>query len=344
MTGLPGNGKTYYTVAKAPELLAHPGRTIYYDGIADLTLPWEPCDGETWYNLPDGSAVVIDEAQKVFRPMPAGAERPRKVRDLETHRHRGFDIWLITQDPGLLDSHVRRLVGKHIHVHRPFGMGRFNWWAWEKVEDPNDYHAKKRAVTGHLAIRPDVYRLYKSAEIHTVKRRLPWKLFLLPIGVAAAGMLAWLGFSTLKGSAEPKSSQPGAVSQAGPVKAANGPYQRVTARLEAIKPDLPNLPHTAPRYDGLTAPVAVPVVRGCFVNRAVIPSRCWCVSQRGTRVQTSREFCEQVVNEGLPFYDFEPEQGDQRQASPSPGSATPVPVKAPSQAIGEPKAAPVPFL
>jgi zona occludens toxin len=309
VTGLPGHGKSYFTVARAPELLAHPGRQFYYSGINELQLPWEPCEPETWYNLPDGSAVIIDEAQRLFRPMPPGAQRPRCVTELETHRHRGFDIWLITQDAGLLDSHVRRLVGKHFHVHRPFGLKAFNWWSWEKIEDPNDWHARKRAVTGRLPIKREIYRLYKSAELHTVKARLPWKLFLLPVAVAAVGIFAYLGYSTLKGSTEAKKSPVPDGVKLTPMQELPPARFKTLQRIEAALPPHRDLPHFAERYEGLTQPKAVPVVRGCFTNLAVTPTRCWCVSQRGTRMDVSREFCEEFINRGRPFYDFEPDEG-----------------------------------
>lgn len=313
VTGLPGNGKTYFTVAKASEILAHEGRTIYQHGIPELALDWPPTDPDTWYNLPEGSAIVIDEAQRVFPPMPPGSERPRKVRDLETHRHKGMDIWLMTQHPNLIDAHVRRLVQVHYHLHRPFGLKRANVWQWEQCQgDPTDYHAKKLAVKSSISFESKVWTKYKSATVHTVKRRLPWKLFLLPIAVVLAGVLAFIGWKTLRGSVETKrqeAAQAATVHAPAPVAATPRARhtERLRDRLEAEYPVLLNRPDTAPRYAAMTKPVAVPVVRGCFVKHVAIPPICWCVSQRGTRVETTREFCMDVVEHGRPFYDFEPD-------------------------------------
>ncbi|MBN0698390.1 zonular occludens toxin, partial [Pseudomonas aeruginosa] len=75
---------------------------------------------EEWYNLPDGSVIVIDEAQRVFGNDGSRA-RPEKVTRFETHRHQGLDIHLITQHPSLLCTPVRKLVGKHINFIRPYG-------------------------------------------------------------------------------------------------------------------------------------------------------------------------------------------------------------------------------
>jgi hypothetical protein len=333
VTGAPGNGKSYFTVLKAPELLPHEGRTIYYHGIPELTLPWEPADGETWYNLPDGSAIVIDEAQSVFRPMPAGADRPRKVRDLETHRHRGFDIWLITQHPNLIDSHVRRLVGKHYHVHRPFGIGAANVWEWEKAANPEDYHEKKLAVKSRINFKREIWSRYKSATIHTVKRRLPWKLMLLPLSLATVGGLAWFGYSSLRGSIDKGERTQAPPSVKGTVLPASTRLDRAVRLVESRQPLIPELPWSAPRYEHMTRPVAMPVVRGCFEDRRWIPARCWCVSQRGTKVDTSKAFCEGVVRDGLPFYDFEPDRETVQEGQAAPGAPLPVVVPAPSSDV-----------
>jgi len=309
LTGLPGAGKTLFTVTEAPTILAHPGRSFYYSGIKDLKLDWEETNPETWYNLPDGSACIIDEAQNYFRPMPAGAERPRKITAMETHRHKGMDLWLITQHPNLLDSHVRRLVGKHYHVYRAFGLQGATVMEWEKAEDPDDYHAKQRSVKRRLQYKRESFALYKSAEVHTVKRRLPLKLIAIPFLLAAVAGLAWFGYSTLRGSAAAKSAK--AEQKAAAVHMAQQPsplpqgIQRASQIVEARLPAIPDLTHTAPRYDAMTAPKAVPVVRGCFADLRQQPESCWCVSQRGTRMDVSHDFCMQVVRVGRPFYDFE---------------------------------------
>jgi len=77
ITGLPGAGKTLITLARVKELAEKENRQVYYNGITDLKLPWIELDkGEDWYKVPPGSIVVIDEAQRVFRPRGAGAQVP----------------------------------------------------------------------------------------------------------------------------------------------------------------------------------------------------------------------------------------------------------------------------
>ena len=103
ITGTPGTGKTSYVVA---ELMNTTGRNIYVDGIPELSLPHEvapPVDqwvtvgeddsGATshQWNFPPNSIIIIDEAQRSFRPRPSGSKVPDYVAALETHRHAGLD-------------------------------------------------------------------------------------------------------------------------------------------------------------------------------------------------------------------------------------------------------------
>ncbi|SFB64180.1 zonular occludens toxin domain-containing protein, partial [Azotobacter beijerinckii] len=146
-TGLPGAGKTLNALKevdeehqpdpadptkrlyKDPDHPDLPPRTIYYSGIPDLKLDrlksnWVEFDTpEQWFNQPDGSVIVIDEAQRFFGADGTRA-RPEKVARFETHRHQGLDIHLITQHPSLLMTHVRKLVGKHINMIRPYGRDK----------------------------------------------------------------------------------------------------------------------------------------------------------------------------------------------------------------------------
>jgi zona occludens toxin (predicted ATPase) len=133
ITGVPGSGKTLYTLHQVKtrveaenarfEAEGKPPREVHYSGIADLKLPWIELEDPTkWNTLPPGSIIVIDECQRVFRPRGSGATVPPYIADLETHRHKGYDIYLITQHAMLVDQNIRRLVGKHQHIVRKFGI------------------------------------------------------------------------------------------------------------------------------------------------------------------------------------------------------------------------------
>ena len=71
-TGLPGAGKTLLTIAELLELQKRePSTVVYTCGVAGINVPgWlELDDGTKWHELPPQSVVLIDEAQRIFRPM-----------------------------------------------------------------------------------------------------------------------------------------------------------------------------------------------------------------------------------------------------------------------------------
>ncbi len=95
--------------------------------------------------LPAGSIVLIDEVQRLMRPRIHGSKVPAFIAELETHRHRGIDLVLITQHPMLLDSNVRRLTGQHFHVIRKFGTQMANVYEWGQVKENADKNRSRPA-------------------------------------------------------------------------------------------------------------------------------------------------------------------------------------------------------
>jgi hypothetical protein len=102
---------------------------------------------------------------------------PKFIQQYETHRHKGFDFYFITQGPRLLDRHLMDLVGFHIHLYRPFGMKRSVIYEWNAVNlQPNPSQTKNTAIKKTFVFPKRIFKLYKSATVHTVKLRLPWKV------------------------------------------------------------------------------------------------------------------------------------------------------------------------
>ena len=173
VTGTPGAGKTLYTISSLADVEDRP---IFYHGITDLNLPWHAInDPEFWHKeVPDGAIVVIDEVQKIFPVRDHKKPVPDGIAAIETHRHRGIDIYFITQHPSLVDHHARRLVGSHIHVRRILTVRRLaTLFKLGEAFDPKDKLELKRCEASSWTYPKKAYDYYKSAEIHTGQKIVP---------------------------------------------------------------------------------------------------------------------------------------------------------------------------
>lgn len=144
-----------------------------------------------WYELPRNAIIVIDECQQTFPPRAVGSKVPLHCSEFETHRHKGWDIHLVTQDAKLLDNHVRRLAGTHVHYFNPFKSSRVTRYQGDKVFDQEDYFQKKNTISSVIARDKRYYGLYWSADAHTHKLVIPKKLLIaLPLPFVVA-FLVW---------------------------------------------------------------------------------------------------------------------------------------------------------
>lgn len=316
LTGLPGNGKGVYgidwlmnEVNKENKRLASEGkpeRVVYYSGINDCKVPgWvELDDARQWYRCPPGSYILIDECQRIFRTRSNGSAVPPEVSELETHRHNGLDLLLITQHPMLIDQNIRRLVGRHFHIMRKFGMEKAVVHEWNKVvEQP--HKSRTGSIRHDYSYNKAVYDLYKSAEVHTVKRNIPmryWFMFAAPFLVAA---LAYYGYSTFHGAVNDAPGMP-LQEDSGLLSRAPGSAGNSEPELDyfaARTPRVPAFPATAPIYDEVTKPVRAPIPAGCILSKS---KGCNCFTQQATPLQIDENTCRQIVAGGF-FVDYDDE-------------------------------------
>lgn len=312
-TGLPGHGKTLFTLCWLKEWAEREKRQVYYHGIPDLNVPtefpWIKLEKpEEWYSLPPGAIILIDEAQRIFPVRAAGSKVPDHVRMLETHRHGGVDLVLITQHPSLIDSNVRKLTDAHRHVVRAFGANYATVWKWVGVCD-QPQKSKKDAEKTAFKYPKDVFSWYKSAELHTVKPHIPKKVFHLVLIIsglicAVLWMLRWIDQKQHSTMSQPATASSG--QQQG-----GGKPQNLQEWLQQQAPRLQGLPHTAPAYDRVTEPIHAPRPAAC-VRRS---TECRCFSQQGTRLDISGSVCEQIAEKGLfqAWSDVTPIDGKQSQ-------------------------------
>ncbi|GAB7562845.1 hypothetical protein LG202_08840 [Methylobacillus methanolivorans] len=312
ITGLPGSGKSLFTLKTVKELADREHRLVFYHGIPELSLDWQKMEkAEDWTECPKGAIIVIDEAQSTFRPRANGANVPKHVSQLEVHRHDGHDLFIITQHPMLLDGNLRRLVGRHYHVNRFYGFQKSVIHEFPQVRDNVDKNTKG-SMQKVFPYPKEVFGWYKSADLHTVKKRLPARLFLiilLPlilISAIAGGLYVILNIGAdadaqvaaeqaEKEAQAQQAQQVQTVAQAQPLPQLDW-YAKQVERV-------PGLPHTKPAYDEITKPVTAPINAACVDFRG----QCKCYTQQGTELNTDEHLCRQIIAKGF-FIDFDPGQ------------------------------------
>ncbi len=298
ITGQPGAGKTLFGIHYVRELARKEKRTVYYSGIKDLRLAWLELEKpEEWFKVPQGSVVVVDEAQRIFRPRGAGAVVPRHVSELETHRHQGIDVFIITQHPMLVDTNVRRLVGRHFHVVRSFGLKRATVHEWAEVKEQCD-KSREDSIRHEWSYPRDVFALYHSAEVHTHKARVPARVFVLLALPLLLGGSVWVVVKWWQGSG---SARPDKALEAKPATKAAEPARVKAGKLSTSdwlaehQPRVEGLAYTAPVYDDVTKPVRAPYPAACLASKM----RCGCYSEQGTRLDMPEALCRQIVERGF---------------------------------------------
>lgn len=328
ITGLPAGGKTCYAVWWVEQWRKREQRPVFYAGIRGLKLDWQPIDPYEWRNAPAGAIVVIDEAQRAHdpagkKPLFAPCQRnavPAWVADLTVHRHGGIDLVLITQHPSLLDTSVRRLVDRHVHVVRRWGLQAATLHEWRECRDDCN---RKRSDSSKTAWRypREVYGWYESAEVHTMKVSIPWRVWGLGLVLLAFVALVWFIWSRIAAQLQPKQpvAHGQAFSSAGPMPVSNAgqglraPGQ-VLGRFEWVsqwEPRVPGLAYTAPAYDEQTRPVEVPYPAACVVMR----KECRCYTQQATRLDVPEPLCRSIVDRGF-FVGWRGQQQQRDQVHP----------------------------
>lgn len=306
VTGLPGNGKTLHSICMVKELAEKENRPVFYSGIEVLdqnALPWHPIDPLKWFDAPPNSIVVIDECWKTFPVRPNGSAVPVHVERIATVRHGGIILVLITQHPSQVDLFVRRLVGRHMHHVRRFGMQACAVLEWPTVKDNCDKNPKCN-LQSEWRYKKEAYAWYKSAEVHTFKAKIPkkvWFLLVIPFIVAAAIWYVWHIFKTQSAPSVPATpavvvSVPGGRAAPAGRPGEGRPEQMTPAQWAArYEPRVRGLDYTAPAYDKVTEPVRAPYPAACVQSK----TRCNCYTQQATKLAVPAELCQQIAAGGF---------------------------------------------
>ncbi|MDP9877602.1 zona occludens toxin [Variovorax boronicumulans] len=315
ITGAPGTGKSNALVS----LLESIGkdRAIYVFGIPELKIPHiELPDPSTWPDtVPDGSAIILDEVQNVWRPRGPGQKVPEHVAKLETHRHRGLDFYIITQGPNLVDANVRALVGRHIHLRDLGILGRW-WYEWPECADNCRTGWKNAPIKKRYKLDKAAQAKYKSASIHVKPvRSVPWMLAVMVLALCIVAFMSWRAYGMISAKVNPPKPAATAVAS-GQVNGATGTQAATASEPKTIDdriawiPRISHRPESAPAFDELRKVVAMPVVSGAICNS----KGCRCVTQQGTNAGLSDAECRKWL-ENPPFDPYSVAKAEQ---APSP--------------------------
>lgn len=291
ITGGPGTGKTLYVVDQL--LKFDRSRPLYVDGVTDLQIPHEKFDPLKWPDeIPDGSLLVIDEVQRVWRPSAPGAALLPSIAGLETHRHKGLDFFIMTQHPSLVHQNVRRLVGKHIHLVANWSGRKLYEWP-ETQTDPQT--GRHQAASRPYSLSKQAMGAYKSAEIHTKQnRRLPLVVFGLAASLVLVVLIGYYVYGRVGDLTKTNTPHPVAAVSGNPVTGSKG------ANIFDFKPRVPSRPETAPAYDGMLKVVDAPSMRACILKG----DECKCYTSQATPYPAPDPVCRDFVAGNIfnPFY------------------------------------------
>lgn len=258
-----------------------------------------------WKDLPPNSVIVVDECQR-FMPSRRAGDPPAWVRDLSVHRHLGLDFIFITQHPALIDSYVRRLVDRHIHHVRKFGTEFCDRWEWGECQEQPTSSSAKKAAHGKTVWKYSkrAMEAYTSAEVHTVKRRVPRALIVSLVALLMIPLLVWFAIHHIRGAAPPPSagaspfpahasSSPSSAGKAAPVETPQDWVKKQTPRVAGI-------PWSAPVFDKLSVQAQPELYCASWKPREhPEQERCACYSEQGTHVDVPGALCLQVAKNGI---------------------------------------------
>lgn len=329
ITGTPGAGKTLYTVSKLlSELVGSVVKSTDERGevketprricanIPRLLLDHELIDGDEehgvrgWHKwCKPGDVIVADEVQRYWPPRPNGSKVPEDISALETHRHKGVDFIIITQNPMLLDRNVMALVGRHLHVRRFGGLGASIVYEWDHCSRSLMY--SKALNKSPFRYSKKAFKLYLSSELHTKpKTRVPTLAYVVLVALAAAAyFVPSIASRIASKSDKPATQAQGAPAAPSPLPASSTPLPAPAAVPgTGLKPMTSNTPgqrgqpydramfipvvsyepRSAPAYDHLREVVSMPRIVGRICPE---DEPCYCMTQQRTAVPD--DLCEE---------------------------------------------------
>lgn len=223
-----------------------------------------------------GAFLFLDEFQKAWPPRPNGASVPPDIQALDTHRHMGVDMVLITQSVNNIDRHVLGLVDRHLHIRRFGNMPAAVVYEWDHASRSLLY--KNAIKKSPWRYDKKVFKLYKSAEVHTKQRRnIPTLVWFILAGLVSLTYFVPTTYERLYARTHPEPVKP-AQSLVVQDEPAQGVQPAQTASSGTAVPVVPV------SGEGDSAPVFA----GCLKAKTA----CVCYTTAGAKVDREPGFCE----------------------------------------------------
>jgi zona occludens toxin len=366
-TGLPGNGKTTLAVEdmmKNAKVAARPLWAAGFDGLQpglasilkdprewNAVKPGEICTCHDTENsdacdahvIPNGSLIYVDEAWKWFGHLHDATRQatPGHVLKLAEHRHRGIDFVWTFQQPNQIYPFARGLMADHYHVVRRFGTKLIDVYKWAELNEDVKSTAKRENAQKTTRMLPsEAWANYKSAEIHTIKAKIPWKVLALPLFILLAGVSAYFAYQELRpptaaeiaaksAPLEEDGAVVGVTTKAGAAPEDRGP--RWASAFDYAKEHLPRLatmPWTAPVFDDrdVTADPELYCMssrEGEVADGEFKGFSCTCYTEQATLYEISEPECRTIARRGPVYNPYRQKREDAEVREPTVQQAVP---------------------
>jgi len=229
----------------------------------------------------------IDDVNKRYKK--ALEDKKESIRDigyaLSMHRHFGFDIFLITQSPKKLASHILADVGCQLHLRRVFKMKRATIYEFPEAHATVYKSIRDDAINKTIWKFPKhLYGSYTSTEVDTHKASIPlkYKIILLVVFVLIPGyVLRSFYVDPLFGSK--KEEQKSEVVNASPSKV-------VEQKKEIPKNETEDLQ----KHENLRVSMVIESSNDCYAKNSygeildISIDECRMLSKKNTRIPLSR--------------------------------------------------------
>lgn len=256
--------------------------------------------------VPNGSVVIVDEADYTYPVRSASREVPMYIKRLKEIRHDGITLILMTQHPSMIDRYIRNLVGKHIHLERKqVGTKRYEWLRCE--ESLNSASFSQATSTFY---KPDekAFKYYKSAEMHIgFQKKKHWAFYALPLLILLVAWAVWTSVSRFTPK-QPDSNQviQGQQQIQQPIipdsynidlkkDSVSSASEPMGSKIQHYVPKIADLPETKPIYDDVRKVVNMETVSACVKS----DKSCNCYTNQGTLLNVSDYSCQMYIKNGI---------------------------------------------